>query len=534
MNPRPEHNRGSSLGKLYAGFIGGPATEECWGIAVDTRGAVYVTGSAEPGFPTKGGGPTAGYGAFVTKVAPDGMDLVYSVVIGGTTSARGTAIAVDGVGAAYVTGQTRSDEQSFPVRIGPDLTHNGGVDTFVAKLDPTGGSLVFCGYVGGAGADAPSCIALDANNNVYIGGATNSDERSFPVAVGPDLTLNSVPAWVDGFVCRVNASGRSLDYCGYIGGDRTDSVVDIAVDAQGRAYIVGDTFSSNGTFPVAVGPRLSRSGPSDGFIARVNPTGNVLEYSGFIGGASWDCVDAVAVDSHGAAFVGGGTESPESSFLVKHGPDLTHNGLYDGFVAKVRPDGSGLVFAGFIGGDESDSVLDLALGNDGSVFVSGVTRSRPKTFPLLVGPDLTWNYSPTANPRPTEGFVSKLAITLIERDIEPRPGETVTFRLSASEDAGRRYQVGSSLAAGKIPIDTRELGLASDALLALSVGGLAPNVFGNYAGTIGPGGSATATLNVPTIPALVGTKIYTSFITLDPRAPSGASNIANTEVVTVR
>ena len=376
--------------------------------------------------------------------------------------------------------------------------------------------------------------------NFYICGFTNSDEQTFPVTVGPDLTFNeSTPCFFcgDAFICKVNASGTKLEYCGYIGGSSLDFAWDVAVDRSGRAHVVGETRSTAATFPVVVGPRLTRSGSSDAYIARLSPTGNGLEYCGYVGGAGSDEATSVALDSDGAVFVGGSTTSDQSSFVVSEGPDLTFNGGVDGYVAKVRPDGTAVVFAGFIGGNGRDLIEGLALGPDGSIHVCGITDSYEKSFPLLVGPDLTWNYSPLRNPRPSEGFVAKLAVTLIESDIAPRPGETVTFRLTASADVGRRYQVGSSLAAGAIPIDTRTLGLAPDALLTLSVSGLAPGVFGDYAGTIGTGataGRATATLTIPAIPALVGARVHSAFVTLDPNASSGVARISNTVVVTVR
>jgi len=61
----------------------------------------------------------------------------------------GRAIAVDGIGAAFVAGKTTSDERwcSFPVRNGRDVMHNGGHDAFVAEVAPSGKNLVQCRYI---------------------------------------------------------------------------------------------------------------------------------------------------------------------------------------------------------------------------------------------------------------------------------------------------------------------------------------------------------------------------------------------------
>ena len=113
------------------------------------------------------------------------------------------------------------------------------------------------------------------------------------------------------------------------------------MDASGRAFVTGNTSSTESTFPVAGGPDLSyNGGTKDAFVANVNVSGTALSYAGYIGGSSVDLGDAVAVDCPGNAYVSGGANSDESTFPVKGGPDLTHNGSGpDAFLAKVRSTG---------------------------------------------------------------------------------------------------------------------------------------------------------------------------------------------------
>jgi hypothetical protein len=181
---------------LYAGYIGGAGTEIGTGIAVDAAGNAYVVGyttSDQATFPVTGGPDLThnggGYDAFVAKVKADGTGLVYAGYIGGANDDLGTGIAVDAAGNAYVTGETHSDQSTFPVTGGPDLTHNGGYDAFVAKVNPAGTALVYCGYIGGAGDDAGWAIAVDAAGNAYVTGETSSNQSTFPVTggAGPDL-----------------------------------------------------------------------------------------------------------------------------------------------------------------------------------------------------------------------------------------------------------------------------------------------------------------------------------------------------------
>ena len=196
----------------------------------------------------------------------DPVFFVYAGFIGGSSTEEAKGIAVDGAGFAYITGFTHSDEGSFPVRTGPDLTMNNAFppnDAFVAKVRADGSGLVYCGYIGGYSNDGANAIAVDAAGNAYVAGSTISGVDpvggypGFPVKVGPDLTPNGN---ADAFVAKVNASGTDLVYCGYIGGWASENAFGIAVDAVGAAYITGVTPSDenpagNGEgFPVKVGP----------------------------------------------------------------------------------------------------------------------------------------------------------------------------------------------------------------------------------------------------------------------------------------
>jgi hypothetical protein len=129
-----------------------------------------------------------------------------------------------------------SDQGTFPVKLGPGLTHNGSIDAFVAKVKADGTALVYCGYIGGAGDDWGYGIDVDNAGNAYVTGVTDSDETSFPVKVGPDLTYSG---GYDAFVAKVKADGTALVYAGYIGGAGHDIGYGIAVDAAGNAYVAG-------------------------------------------------------------------------------------------------------------------------------------------------------------------------------------------------------------------------------------------------------------------------------------------------------
>ena len=463
---------------VYVGFIGGDGWDEGHSIALDTQGNVYVTGftfSTQTTFPVAAGpslkhsGTPGNSDVFVAKVKADGTGLVYAGFIGGAGDDTGLGIAVDGQGNAYLTGRTGSFQDTFPVKVGPDLTSNAGDDAFVTKVNASGTDLIYCGYIGGGfGFTVGYGIAVDNQGNAYVTGTTSSS--LLPVTVGPGLVKGG--GYADAFVAKVKADGTGLVYAGYIGGTGDDQGRGIALDAQGSAYIVGYTNSSHTSFPVTVGPDLTYNGLVDAFVAKVKADGTGLLYAGYIGGSGDDYGYGIALDHDGNAYIVGTTSSNEATFPVKVGPDLIYHGG-DAFVAKVKADGTGLVYAGYIGGDVSDygyaiavdargyayltgsagrdfpavggpSIIHSAIGldafvakvkldgsglvycgfiggvnydegfgiavdNQGNTYVVGTTDSTETTFPVKVGPDLTYNsFNVNTSPFDGDAFVAKI------------------------------------------------------------------------------------------------------------------------------
>jgi len=383
-NPQSaSQNQDGSPALLYSTFLGGNGWDFATGIAVDGVGNVYITGQTYSiDFPATVG-PNLIYNgnadAFVAKVNIAGTGLVYAGFLGGGSSDYGVGISVDEVGNAYVVGTTGSAD--FPTSGGPDLTHNGNMDIFVAKVNAAGTGLVYAGFLGGSSDDYGVGIAVDGAGNAYVTGDTSSFD--FPAIVGPGLTYNG--GFRDAFVAKVDADGTGLVYAGFLGGSSEDRAGAIAVDGAGNAYVVGSTGSLY--FPTTVGPDLTHNGIIDAFIAKINAAGTGLVYAGFLGGSDVDFGFGIAVDGAGNAYVVGQTNS--SDFPATIGPDLTYNGGGDVFVAKVNAAGTGLVYAGFLGGSAEEGVAGIAVDGAGNSYITGYTNSID--FPATVGPDLLYN-----------------------------------------------------------------------------------------------------------------------------------------------
>ena len=323
---------------VFAGFMGGAGDDRGLGVAVDASGAAYVTGQSPSQF-------TQSLDAFVAKVAPDGRRLVYVSFIGGTDVEAGFDVVVDAFGQAYVAGGTTSDERTFPVAAGPDLTFNGRVDAFVVKLGASGSTVLYAGYLGGAQNDFAEGIALGPGGVIFLTGVTQSSEKTFPVKIGPDLTFNGhYDAFVaalkpvpDPFALKVQDNlvyagyiGGRGDDAGIIGGPRTQATITsghIAIDSDGAAYVSGITGSDQRSFPdgdgfgAVLGFDQTFNGGTDAFVVKVTPGGAALDYATYLGGAGDDQGFGMAVDAAGAAYLTGNTNSDESTFPVRMGPD---------------------------------------------------------------------------------------------------------------------------------------------------------------------------------------------------------------------
>ncbi len=353
----------------YSTYLGGSnGATSASSIAVNSEGDAYVTGGSQAtDFPTTDGAyQTTGGGTFVTELNPSGTGVVYSTFIAGTGAA---SIALDGSGNVYLTGVIDSSE--LPTTAGAFQTDFGGVgDAFITELNSTGTALVYSTYLGGSGFDGGTSIAVDSAGDAYVTGETSSVD--FPTTPGAFQTIYGGGPQ-DAFVTEINATGTALIYSTYIGGSGLDGGQGIAIDAAGDAYVTGYTQSSN--FPVTAGAyQSSLAGGSNVFITKLNPSGDGLIYSTYVGGSDSDTGYAIAIDSDGDAFVTGTTSSAD--FPTTSGAQqIAYGGGNDGFVTKLNTSGTGLVYSTYLGGEGSEVGQSVAVDSSGDAYVTGTTNS---------------------------------------------------------------------------------------------------------------------------------------------------------------
>jgi hypothetical protein len=365
--------------------------------------------------------------------------LTYSAV-----GIGGNAIAVDSSGNAYVAGVAGPGFITTP---GAFQSASGGgecvigpntvpcTDILVAKLNPTGTDLVFATFLGGNGADYSYGLAVDVTGNVYLSGITSS--RNFPTTPGAFQT--SAPACNVGapcysaFVTKLNPSGTGLVYSSYLSGQSGGiSGNGIAVDPVGCAYVTGDTgnggfltkLEATGTAPVYSVPGIGGAGIAVDLggnayvvgrnggvshITKVNADASAIVYSYHLGGSfpqyslppeEVEGITGIAVDLQGNAYVTGYTAysdfptSPYAPFPAAPGVGICGfprptSFCRDAFVSKLNPEGTGLVYSTYLGGNSVDYGTAIAVDLSGNAYVTGVTRSTD--FPVIPGSALNQN-----------------------------------------------------------------------------------------------------------------------------------------------
>ncbi|WP_445635180.1 Beta-propeller repeat protein [Nostoc sp. DSM 114161] len=254
---------------VYSSFLGGNNSDVGFGIAVDSNGNAYITGyTSSTDFPIKNAFDITLDGnleAFLTKVNAKGNSILYSTYLGGSGNDLGSGIAVDCFGNVYVTGQTYSSD--FPTKKAFDSTLGGFVDAFVTKLNPhvSGkSSLVYSTYLGGNDYELGYSLVVDKYGNAYVIGSTGSQD--FPTKNAFDSTLGSN---LDAFVTKVNATGQSLIYSSYLGGNNSDEGYGIAINWFGDVYVTGQTSSSD--FPTKNAFDSTLGGDLDAFVTKISP-----------------------------------------------------------------------------------------------------------------------------------------------------------------------------------------------------------------------------------------------------------------------
>lgn len=344
-----------------------------FGVAVDSSGSVYVTGSFSD---------SAAFGSmvltsngsrdlFVAKLTSAG-NWQWAVGAGGTNSTAfygdtGTALAVDDAGSVYVTGNYFGPEATF----GSTTLLTAGSGIFIAKLTPAG--VWEWAVSAGGSIDKAAGIAVDTNRNVYVtGGFTGTN------AIFGSTTLTS--SGIDMFLIKLNAVG-GWEWVKSAGGPSIDEGRGVAVDSSGNVYVSGEFRSPS----MSLGTRLTNSGAVDTrdvFVAKLNSAG-LWKWAVRPNGSTEEWNNGLTVSPGGEVYLTGISGSP--SIRIGSTTLVTRRGLM--FVSKLTTNGAWrwAVQAGGIG---AESVNSQAVDGSGSVYVTGFTQSPSPRFGTIILPSL--------------------------------------------------------------------------------------------------------------------------------------------------
>ena len=339
-----------------------------------TQDGALISEDENPQVPTLQPDPQKRFEGFVTKLTSSGT-VIYSTYFGGTPPAslssqavddEAHSIALDAMGNAYVVGYTFNND--FPILNGFQQTPRGAQEAYLVKLESSTGTLQFSSYLGGNQSDRAFGVAVDAPGNAYVAGSTLSP--NFPVANAFQSRFGE--GLRDAFLTKITVAG-TVGFSTYLGGFGDEQAYDVALDSEGNIILTGYTTSLN--FPTSHALLGNyRGGIDDIFITKFNSTGNALVFSTFWGGSNSDNGVRLAVDKNNTIYITGATSSG-LDFPLKNPAQIFNAGLYDAFLIKMHPDGQDVDFATFIGAEDTESGTGVAVDNNGFIHVSGFTRS---------------------------------------------------------------------------------------------------------------------------------------------------------------
>ena len=307
--------------------------------------------------------------------------VVASTYSGSSTDTWGHCATYDASGNIYSGGLAFG--QGYPATVGAYQTTFGGVsDAGIAKLDPQGSSFFYATFIGGTSGDYPQSMFVNANNEVYVYGQTQS--TNFPTTAGAYNTVFN-GGTTDIYVSKLDASGSVLAGSTFIGGSLNDGNNaisfnygdtyrgEIVLDASSNVYIASVTTSTN--FPATAGAYdATHNGGQDGVVFSMDANLTSLQWSTFLGGAQNDGAYGLRLDAINNVYVTGVTAS--AAFPTTPGVvyPVYQGGTNDGFLVYLVNNGTGLGSSTFFGTSQNDLSYFLDIDMNGDVYIYGVTQ----------------------------------------------------------------------------------------------------------------------------------------------------------------
>ncbi|MBZ5606138.1 MAG: SBBP repeat-containing protein, partial [Acidobacteriia bacterium] len=312
-------------------------------------------------------------------------------------------------------------------------------DAFVAKVDPTGSSLVYSTYYGGSGADQALGMDVDSAGSAYVCGQTDSTDLPTRNPLQKSIGGNQ-----DAFLLRLDPTGSNMVFSTYFGGIGLDFCHGLKLDQAGNIYITGSSFVNSGlnNFPTTPNSFQSPNGKGqDCFVSKLTGNGSAVVYSLLLGGSQLEYCSGITVDPSGSAYVTGFSTStdfpvsgPRLNTALKPG---THQSA---FVTGITADGSLLIFSSLFGGNTGDTQpTQIAINQSGRLYITGSTGATD--FQTTSG-------ALNANNPGQDGFIVAVDSTGALAISTLLPGTSTSFPTSILPLGGNIWIVGGTFANG--------------------------------------------------------------------------------------
>ncbi len=442
---------------VFSTFIGGIADDFGFDIVLDIEFNSYITGvTYNPEVFTRYGYPTTkdAYDrtfngttdVFLTKLSKSGSSLIYSTLIGGNGDDEGSAIILDNLNNAYITGWTAG---GFPTtEEAYDTSFNGDIDVFLSRFDGSGSFLLSSTYIGGGSTDEGNDIIISDDNSVYITGETRS--INYPVTINSYDTTFDMGA--DVIVSRFNLNLSSLINSTFIGAWSYEAGYAIGLDSIKNVYITGFTsWNKYRNYPTTEKAFMKTGiGLKDVFVSKFCSNLTTLYYSTFISGAREDIPMDMTIDNDGNAIIVGYSwwawGYGSSDYPTTFGAYDRFIYQFDAFITELNSNGSNLIYSTFIGGKGDDFGTGIVMDSEMNVIITGYSNSSLNSydFPTTKGAyDRSFNGD-------NDVFVTKISLMV---DSEPprffsdtsdtvaTTGDPFTFRINVSDNEERINEV---------------------------------------------------------------------------------------------
>ncbi|MFX1513950.1 MAG: hypothetical protein ACFFCQ_15305, partial [Promethearchaeota archaeon] len=333
---------------IYCTYLGGSMLDHVRDLVTDSQDNIIVTGyTMSPDFPVKNpfqssyaGGEQDMHGvsgdAFVAKFNKD-WQLLWSTYLGGSSNDGATCINVVADDSIIILGQTKSF--NFPTTTDAyQQDYSANYDIFITKF-ASNGTLIYSSYLGTTTDDYINDCEVDPAGNLVLGGGTGSS--AFPVTADADQPIYG--GGFDGFLMRLSPNCSTILYSTFLGGSGFEGIDKFVIDTQGNIIVSGPVGQSN--FPITANAyQDSINGTHrDFFIAKFNPSGEII-YATYFGGSHMDDCFGIGVDSSGNFIASGRTWS--SDFPTVNAYQENYSAIeVDGIVTKFSADGQELIFS---------------------------------------------------------------------------------------------------------------------------------------------------------------------------------------------